>query len=367
MIKALKILQITISATYGGGPEHLYLLEKYINRKKYVMFTACPKQKPYYEKFNSLSEECFEIPYRKFSLKRWFNLIRFARRKQIDIIHCHGKGAGIYGRLLYFFSGIPVIYTLHGISFGGKSAFKKNAYFIVERILNRNTKKIINVSHSEMNLGLKLKLYKREQATVIPNGIEHGGIYSHERQKIGLNNSDYVIGNISRLCYQKGLIFLLEAFAKVQVPNKKLLIIGDGPDRLSIEEQIRELGIEQDVILLGMRTDTRELISLFDMYVTTARWEGLPISLLEVMSAGVPVVASNVTGNNELIIDGYTGLLCKAKDSEDTADKIYRMYISENKKKYAENAKSLINKRYTVEKMVHEIELLYSSFEKGEA
>jgi glycosyltransferase involved in cell wall biosynthesis len=360
----VNILQVTIRADYGGGPEHIYLLEKYINKKLFNVYTACPFQRPYYPKFEELSLACFELPFRKFDINALINLAKFTQQKKIDVIHCHGKGAGIYGRLLAILLKIPVVYTLHGISYGEYSFLKKIIYFQIEKILNFFTNKIINVSHEERQLGIDLKLYSKSKSIVISNGIDvdkYEKAVPIQRKDIGLESSDFVIGNISRFSYQKGLEYLILAFNNLDIANKKLVIVGDGQLRNKLTSLVEDLNIKDKVIMLGFRDDIPQLLKAFDMYVTTALWEGLPISLLEAMAAGLPIVATDVVGNNELIQHNYNGLLCKSKDISDITKKMHLMYEADEKFKYINNSSNMVREKYSATYMVKQIEELYRS------
>lgn len=368
----IKILYITVRADYGGGPEHLSLLMKYANTSKFKISVCSPKQEPYYKEFKKLSNKIIEIPKQTFSLNSFFQILKYIKEEKIDIIHSHGRGAGLYSRLLRLFYNTKICHTLHGIHYEENLKIKDKFLFNIEKILNKITNKIICVSEEEKIKGIKLKLFPQKKVSIVFNGIdiEKFQIYLRNkkqinkeyRKTIGLNETDYIIGNISRFHYQKGLPYLLEAFSKINIRNKKLIIIGDGENRKKLENKIMELKIGDQVILLGYRNDIEKIIQIFDLYVTTSLWEGLPISLLEIMASKIPIVATNVTGNNSLIKNQKTGILCISKDIKSIAFKIDESYRGDQN--FTDNAYKEVLKKYDVKKMVFSIEKLYEGLVK---
>lgn len=359
----MNILQITLRADYGGGPEHVFILEKYIDKNYFNIYTACPRQKPYYDLYKNLSKDTFTLPFRKFKLKVLYRLLLFCRKNKINLIHAHGKGAGIYGRLLGLFLRTPIIYTLHGVDYN-HLGMKKYLYIFIERFLNIFTSKIINVSNTERITALSLKLYNRDKSIVIPNGIDiNKYLYasSYDRAVFDLCEDDFIIGNISRFDLPKGLPYLLKSFQRVSIPNKKLVIIGDGDDRDEIVKLINKLNLEKSVKLLGFRDDVCKIIKMFDMYVSTSIWEGLPISILEVMASEVPIVATDVVGNNELIVNNITGKLCKSKNISNITQSINCMFNSKQKDVFIKNALELVSSKYSVANMIAGVEEIYKS------
>lgn len=168
---------------------------------------------------------------------------------------------------------------------------------------------------------------KNSKAFVIYNGIHHGWFepvptikYSTENRKI--------IGAIGLLIERKGYQYLIEAMPKILASNLdcELIILGEGSYRPMLEQQIRELGMQEKIKLLGRQADPRFWLGQMDLFVLPSLIEGLPTVIIESMARGVPVVASEIPGNDELIQNGETGWLVRARSSDELADTILRAF-----------------------------------------
>ena len=215
------------------------------------------------------------------------------------MIHSHGKGAGLYSRAIGLALGVPVVHTLHGYHDGRYASWLKYLYGLWETLAGLVTQKIICVSASEAALFKRKVIVSQAKLCVIPNGtqIQLGATVLPTPKKVV---------TVARLDYQKNLLeFLLIA---QQLPDYNFLVIGDGAERPEIEAYIGANNV-QNVTLCGASQTVLEDIADADLYVTTARWEGLPLAVLEAMSLGIPVVASDVVGNRDAVAVGITGYL----------------------------------------------------------
>ncbi len=185
----LKILLITVRADFGGGPEHIYNLIKNLP-EEIKFFIASPKDYPYWGKFSQIltNNLMIEIPHRKFSLNSLIHLIKFIRNENIDIIHSHGKGAGIYSRLLSLFTHKKCIHTFHGFHIDVYNNLQKRLYISLEKILSIFTTKIISVSKSEFEQLKKNNIAKRSKFVLIENGIKIPDETIKEKQFLIISN-----------------------------------------------------------------------------------------------------------------------------------------------------------------------------------
>lgn len=358
-----KIIYISVRSDYGGGPAHIFQLLTHINRKMFLPFIAAPDYGCYAVKFRSKVSGYFKLPHRKFSLITLIGLCRFIKKNRIDLIHCHGKGGGIYGRLAGYITRQPVIYTFHGIHYIG---VMKKFYLLLEKILSNISMKIIHVSNSEEQLAYRLKLHKREKSIVIYNGID---IYQFSnvtgrnriRVEFDIKDNEFVIGTVARFNYQKGIELSLEIIKNLKkyIPVRYMLV-GDGEEREKIEKKIIKDNLSEIVIITGFRKDIPDLLSALDVYLSTSRWEGLPYTLLEANAMRVPVVASDVPGNSEVIKDGDTGYLIKLDRNSEFVEKIINIYKNPGlRTSFTRNAYSNIEKLFNIYKMVEETEKIY--------
>lgn len=274
MSKKTKVLFITIRSDMGGGPKHVYeLCEGLTGIEVYI---ASPKDPPFYDKYVQISKAHKEIPHRKFSILKFFKLLQFCKEEGIDVIHSHGRGAGIYSRLLGLF-GFRIIHTFHGVHHTS----------LVEQILRFLTHKFICVSEGERQNAIAFKLCDKDSSVVIPNGIDitkYANISSPNKN---------ILGTISRLDPHKNNSELIE-FMKF-LPDYKLLIAGDGEEM----EYLRSIA-PSNVEFLGYVSDIPNFLQKIDIYVSASKGEGLPYSVLEAMAAGKKIVLSDVVGHKEI-------------------------------------------------------------------
>lgn len=313
-IPECKVLLISARSDIGGGPAHMYALSTGLPVED--VFAALPSDGIYFEKFKSrlgVRHVC-EIPRQKFTLHDLFRLKRFCSERGIELIHSHGKGAGVYARLLGVLTGLPVVHTLHGYHDARYGLWAKKIYAAWESLAAFFTRKIICVSESE-RAHFSRKVYVNEGTIVtIPNGTE----IQRSPEKACIPGK---IVTVARFDYAKNLLeFVLVAKS---LPNYTFHIIGDGEQRYEIERFIESNTIE-NVILHGASETVISDIADAEVYLSTSRWEGLPMAILEAMSLGIPVVASDVVGNRDAIAVGVTGYLYPLGDSTACAQAIER-------------------------------------------
>ena len=305
----MKILFITLRADHGGGPKHVDLLINNLSSDMEI-FLACPQDRPYYDLWSESKkvEDIFVLPHRKFSVKKLLGLNKFIKDNDIEMIHSHGKGAGIYSRMLKILNPrLKIVHTLHGVHVGEYGFFKKSAYIFLERFLTLFTDKFINVSKSENEACLKLRLFKKSKSEVVYNGIK--ALLKEDNAKIKFDLSGQkVVTTISRFDYAKNMPLAYE-MAKNFKDNSSIVFLwlGDGDDRAKFESMAQKDGA--NIIFTGFTDEVSAYLSATDIYLSTSRWEGLPYALIEAQSLGIPVVATNVVGNNEVVENGKSGFL----------------------------------------------------------
>jgi len=305
----MKILFITLRADHGGGPKHVDLLINNLS-SEIEIYLACPQDRPYYDLWNESKKvkDIFILPHRKFSVKKFLGLNKFIKDNDIEIVHSHGKGAGIYSRILKILNPrLKIVHTLHGVHIGEYGFFKKSAYIFLERFLTLFTDKFINVSMNENSLCLKLKLFKKSKSEVVYNGIK--ALLKDDDAKIKFNLSGKrMVTTISRFDYAKNMSLAYE-IAQNFKDNSDIVFLwlGDGDDRAKFESMTKKDGA--NIIFTGFTDEMPAYLSATDIYLSTSRWEGLPYALIEAQSLGIPIVATNVVGNNEVVENGKSGFL----------------------------------------------------------
>ena len=255
----------------------------------------------------------------KYDLRVLGRLKRLFRENKIDAVVTVGAGDKMFwGRLAAKRAGIPVILSaLH--STGWPDGVGK-----LNRLLTKITDSFIAVAKSHGEFLVDFESFPKAKVRVIPNGIDvkrfQRQLYdrSKMRQELGIGESDLVCGIIAALRPEKNhLLFLRSAATTLtEFPNAKFVIVGDGPERSMLEAAVNDLAIKQNVIFTGSRSDIPELLSAFDVFSLTSRNEASPVSIMEAMAMGLPVVAPNVGSISDTVIHGETGMIYNTGNAE---------------------------------------------------
>jgi len=280
------------------------------------------------------------------------------KKYNIDIAHSNSRTTQVLGCLLARFVDIPHISTCHGF-------FKKKVF---RKIFPCWGQKVIAISESVKEHLMKDFAVREEDIRVIYNGIDmenlkatSSNLPAEEKKNFGLGEGP-VVGILARLSDVKGHIYLIEAMKNVleKLPHAQLLIVGEGKMQKELVALVNRLGIEKNVFFMPSVNDTKEVLSIMDLFVMPSLKEGLGLALMEAMSSGLPVIGSDVGGIKSLIQDGYNGLLIKPADSQGLARAIMELLQTpERAKNLGRNARIFINQNFSQEKMVLETQKLY--------
>lgn len=357
----MNLLLITVRSDYGGGPRHVeQLIQKLPENVN--LFMAYPEiGEPYAALWNKNKRivGTLFIPYRRFSFKALLRLKRFVSENKIDIVHSHGNGAGLYSRLLKVFCPqLRVVHTYHGISDVYSSKVKSLLSKLIGIALSPWADLYVCVSHGEKQMALVRKFSKDENTVVIFNGI----VDPHFIKKREANQSPFRIVTLSRFDYQKNMDSMFRIAAQwAGLENIRFVWVGDGEDKERLEQQARAEDVPIDFI--GFTTDPMKYLLSSDLYISTSRFEGLPYGLIEATSVGLPIVASNVKGNNEVVVPGYNGFLFK--EESEAVNQIETMINDKAKyKQMSEAAVEFFKKNFTEEKMVEALLMEYKKLAK---
>lgn len=350
----MKILFITVRSDFGGGPRHVAQLVNELTTECDIYMAYPEEGDPYAEiwKKHKRIKDTLYIPYRKLSIKALFELSNFVRKNKIDIIHSHGNGAGLYSRLLKLI-GIKakVVHTFHGISDEYSSKVKYLISLIVGRMLAPMADKYIAVSNGEKVLGMKRGFCKEDNCQVIYNGIEDEGI------KVK-NFKQRKIITISRYDYQKNMSLCLDIARLMKEESVRFIWLGDGEDFPAMKDAVEKENLPIDMV--GFQPKPMNYLKRASIYLSTSRFEGLPYALIEAASVGLPLVATDVKGNNEVALNGENGLTFKTAEEGAAALK----KILNDKEIYAHmssRSRELFVDRFTIKVMIENLMKLYKS------
>ncbi len=249
-------------------------------------------------------------------------LVRLLRRERPDILHASSSKAGVLGRIAGRIAGVPIrIFTVHGWAFAAHSGVSSQLYRWADRFVRPLTTVTICVSQRERSAGLAAGTCDADRTVVIPNAVDLEGV---PRTKLDGRDLPRIVA-VGRLKAPKDFPTLVRALARLEPGSFEALVVGDGPDRQQLEDEIGALGLNARVQLAGERSDVPELLAAADVFVLSSSSEGMPVSVLEAMAAGLPVVASRVGGVPEQVTHGETGLLVEPGDADDLAAALARL------------------------------------------
>lgn len=328
----IRILELIDGGFIGGGQTHILSLVKCLNKEKFdplITASGSGEFRPLAKK-NDFRFEPAELP--KFYRKKYLGRIdEIVKKYSIDIIHSHGGVAGMYARFYKKnFGNVKTLHTIHGIHYiNSSNVFRKYFSLSVEQYLTQFTDRFICVSQSDRDLAEKLKIAEPSSTTVIYNGIDHDRFSIREKNKslmikYGIDEADTVIGNISRFDYQKNQRYILRNCDELlkKYSGLKILLAGDGKYLDECKKLAEGIEEKERIIFPGSVTNTEDHYSLFDAYVFPTLWEGLSISMIEAMSCGRCIIASDIPSNKELIEDGVSGYLFDVNDRSVFKEKI---------------------------------------------
>ncbi|QOY86044.1 glycosyltransferase family 4 protein [Paludibaculum fermentans] len=353
----LNILHITARADTGGGPEVIRQLiaGSPPDLRHYV---ACPADPPYWDRWRTLlgAGSLIAIPRRSFHPQVLTSLVRFAGQASIHLIHAHGFGGGLYARLLAVWLGRPCLHTFHGYYPRGCSGLIHRG---IENLLAPFTTAGIAVSASEAaRIGIGVPLL-RGRLSVVPNGV-----LCPQAPPARATGGPLRIVAINRLEPQKNPLALIRVAdlcaRRMGHAGFQLRIVGDGPLRPAVEAEIRRRGLNSEVRLLGTLPDCRQELSVASLFLSTARWEGMSLALLEAMAHGVIPVVSRVMGNVDVVEDGVNGVLFAPGDLAAAAESIRLLAQDESRRtRLALQAHAAIARRFPVSGTIGAYAALY--------
>lgn len=362
-----------IRPSEGGIRNHLLSLAGQSDRGRFEHMVACPEAMTRH--FADGGIKIFPLPLggdvepvKDLAAARLLH--RLLRENRVNIVHVHGSKAGLVGRPAALLAGVPaVVMTVHNsVLHDHLPRWKVNMLVSSERILAFFTSQIIAVSEA-----LRRELITRhrvgpDRVVTVYNGIapeifSAGTGREYLERLAGIPPGRVIVGTVARLAPQKGLQHLIRAASLLAAGNSKavFVIVGDGPLREDLKSQVRMLNLEDRFFFTGQRQDVHRLMSCFDLFVLPSLTEGLPLTILEAMAAGRPVVATRVGGIPEVVEDGVSGLLVEPGDAGGLARAVAFLAGSgEVAQRMGRRGRIKVIEQFTTGKMVRETEKIYS-------
>jgi glycosyltransferase involved in cell wall biosynthesis len=249
-------------------------------------------------------------------------LARLFRRLQPDIVHLNSSKAGVLGRLAAALARVPVrIFTAHGWAFKATSGTPARLYLVADRVVRPMTTMVVCVSQTELDAGVAARVCTPKRTRVIPNAVDVSvspPVRAHAERPLE-------IVSVGRLAEPKDFATLVAALARLPRGAAHLSIVGDGPLRAVVEADVARLGLRAEVTFTGEVADARPYLDRAAVFALASMSEGMPLSVLEAMAAGLPVVASDVGGIHEVVVEGETGFLVAPADPRAFAERLAQL------------------------------------------
>lgn len=368
MSQTVNVMQVVHDLDYGGMQRVVVDLSLRANRSRFRMHVCCLNG------FGPLANELDQEGICRFLVRKKPGvdvtlpprLAKLFRTLRIQIVHTHGTNPFFYGTIAALLGGRPaLVQTDHA-----RGIFPvARREMLAERILSWFAYRIVAVSEGVRDDLVRYERIAPHKIEVIYNGVDEKRYRGHvdpasTRAQLGLPSDAVVIGSAVRLAQQKGISFLIQAFAQMapEHPRLRLLVVGDGPLRPTLQKLAEDLRVQDRVLFTGFRSDIGELLKAMDIYALPSLWEGHPLVLLEAMAAGKPVVATDIPGSREVVVPAKTGLLVPPHDPNQLARALLLLVgDAPLRKRMGEEGRRILLERFTVDRMAREYEALYES------
>lgn len=315
------------------------------------------------EKLENYGINIYYLGRHKFDPRTYWDLKKIVLKENAHILHMHGYGATTFGRLVGWFNKRATILHEHA-NLTNTPWFQK----IPDRILDKHTDKCLAVGKSTMEFAIKARKCNPNHTELVYLGAPMEEFYPRNAQEVATNREKYgispdqkVLGTVTRLHENKGNKYLIAAMPGIleKLPNTVLIIAGEGPLEGELMQQVKDLGLEEKIRLVGFQRDVPAVMSTFDVMVYPSLWEGTPLTCFEAMGMGKAMVATKCDGLNQVLENEKTAVLCEMRDSAGLADSIIRVLNDgELKQRLERNAKKESDK-YDINHFVKHMEELY--------
>jgi glycosyltransferase involved in cell wall biosynthesis len=359
--KKRKVMQVTWSFVAGGAEVYAFTVASGLNPEKYSsLMCALDRGGALREEIERLGIPCFVMNRRQgIDLPLMWKLYGLFLRHGVDLVHTHHFTQLFYSALGAKLAGARVIHTEHSVDH-----LKRRSLRIALRLLSLLCDRVIAIGEDSARALSRAGVPARK-LMVICAGVDVArfrACRSESRRALGLQQSDRVASIVARLSPEKNHQLLLDAFAEVvaRVEAAKLLIVGDGPQREEIRQEIARLGLQKSAFMLGVRRDLPMILAASDVFVLSSDREGLPIAVLEAMAAAKPIVTTSVGDLPLIVRHGETGLLVARRDRAALADALTRLLSDDElASRLGKNGRRLVEQNYSLQKMIERHEAVY--------
>jgi glycosyltransferase involved in cell wall biosynthesis len=355
-----RVLFVVGNFVAGGAERHLLELWGRIDRERFEIEIACFRREgQFLAEVEALGWPIHDLEvgrriYDLTGVRGFVRLVQQVLRFRPDVVHGYLFGPNLFAALAGRLCGMPVV----AVAKRNVDAFETPRQIRWQRLAHRLATHVTAVSGAVAESAIALGV-ARERITVIPNGVDAARFSAPETVE---KNGTPVIGSIGALAARKDYGTLLLALSQLAREGRtfRAVLVGDGPERSSLEAQSRSLGLSDRVDFLGERADVDRLLPSLDVFVLSSREEGIPNALLEAMAAGRPCVATAVGGTPEVLTEGDTGWLVAAGSPAALAGALEAALAHpEEARRRGEAARCLVRETMSIEAMVRRHEDFY--------
>lgn len=297
-----------------------------------------------------------------------FRAISIVKKERPALIHAHSAKAGMIGKIVGAATGVPVLYTPHAYSYlSASSSLKKKLFLGLERFFKKFNNKVLAISNSERERALKDVHYPSHKVLVYNNAVNP--IREVDELSIKKTWPFPYICSVGRPSYQKNIELMIDVLAQLKAQNAAihLVLMGVGfhaPNLENVKRKIQLLNLQKNVTLLDwtQRQDIFSIIADAQLYISTARYEGLPYSVIEALALGKACVVTDADGNRDLVEDGVNGYVVRNEDATVFAQKITELLDNDEQRQNFEKASlHKFNQQFNIEKTIHQLEAIYQN------
>ncbi len=369
----IKILHLTYDMAIGGTEQVIRQLVENTNPETFDVSILCLENR-----IGDMGQELIKQGVNiqclnrqeGFDIKLIKSIRTYVIKHNIDILHCHQYTPYSYGILASIFTHTKVIFTEHGRFYPDVSSWKRK---LINPFLALITDKITSISEATKQALVHYESLPENKIQVIYNGVIDlsDRIYDNKalQKKHNISADHLVLGTISRLDPIKNHQMMLEAFSKIhqQYPYVKLLIVGDGELRETLEELCDKLAITEQVIFTGFIIEPQKYLNIMDIFLLPSLSEGTSMTLLEAMSFSKPCIVTNVGGNPEIVSHNKTGLVVPNEDCSALVKACVSLINdSDRRQQLAIAGRQRYEQLFSVDMMMRQFESLYVSLSKND-
>ncbi len=366
-----RVLHLIGSLSAGGAERNLYYLGRHFEKSAFDHSICCLIDRgEFADDLERAGVRIFELGYRRrYFLRTVARLARLLRGENIAVLHTHLFEPGLVGRPAAWLAGTPAVITHEH----GKTLWKKPHHHLFERLALLRTDMRIVVSEDIRKIRAQREGTPESKMVLIENAVDPEGFHvdgatrAALRRHLGVEDC-FVVGSVGRLVPAKNYdLFLAVAHDLLEKnPRMKFMLVGDGSLREELETRARDLGIEDNVLFLGNRTDIPELLAAMDLYLITSAREGLPISLVEAMLAARPIVSTAVGGIPEVLAAPGTGVLVAEGDRAAIVEAVLALADDADRREaLGRAARAEARRRYSPAVVLEKLDRLYTAVLEG--